>query len=134
MRRRPTRSESGAATAEVVLLFPILMVVLLVSVQFGLWYHASHVALAAAQEGARAARQDTDDGTRDQRGADRATAFVRQLGSGVIMSPDVKATNDGDTARVVVEGTVTSVMLIPGLTFSVHAVSQGPIERFRPDQ
>ena len=131
---RRTRTESGAATAEVVLLFPILMVVLLFSVQFGLWYHASHVALTAAQEGARAARQDTDAGTRDQRGVDRARAFVAQLGSGVIERPDIQATNDGDTARVVVEGEVTSVMLIPGLTFSVHAVSEGPIERFRADQ
>jgi hypothetical protein len=118
----------------VVLLFPILMVVLLFSVQFGLWYHASHVALTAAQEGARAARQDVDAATRDQRGVDRATAFVKQLGSGVIVSPVVKATNDGDRARVVVEGEVTSVMLFPGLNFSVHAVSEGPIEQFRPDE
>jgi Flp pilus assembly protein TadG len=140
---RRIRSESGAATAEVVVLFPILMVVLLFSVQFGLWYHASHVALTAAQEGARAGRQDPradpNGPNPDQRGVEAgaervARNFLGRLGAGIVVSPDVKATTNGDKVRVVVNGDVTSVMFIPGLTFPVHAVSEGPIEKFRPDQ
>ena len=143
MRGVRRRSESGAATAEVVLLFPILMVVLLLSVQFGLWYHASHVALTAAQEGARAGRQDpradpaapnADPAAAEAGAATVATDFLTRLGSGVVERPEVKATSDGDTVRVVVEGDATSVMFIPGFSFRVHAVSEGPIEKFRPDQ
>jgi Flp pilus assembly protein TadG len=41
--RRP-RDESGAATTEVVLLTPVLLFLVMIVIQFGLWYHAQHVA------------------------------------------------------------------------------------------
>jgi hypothetical protein len=63
-----------------------------------------------------------------------ATNFLTRLGGGVVEQPNVKATSNGDTVRVVVEGNATSVMFIPGLSFPVHAASEGPIEKFRPDQ
>ena len=47
--------ESGVASAELVLAMPVLLFVLMLMVQFGLWYHGAHVATAAAQEGARTA-------------------------------------------------------------------------------
>lgn len=128
---RATGSESGAATTEVVLLFPVLLLVLLFSVQFGLWFHASHVALAAAQEGARAGREA---GPSPRDPASVTNGFLERLGNGLLESPRVTVANDGDTVRVEVQAHVTKVVFIPGISFPVHAVSQGPIEKFRADQ
>src|SRR3569833_4288637 len=55
LRRR--RSDRGANTLELALLTPILLLVILFVVQFALVFHARHVALAAAQAGARVARE-----------------------------------------------------------------------------
>ncbi len=52
------RSERGLATVELVVVFPLLFLCILAVVQFGIWAHAAHVATAAAQEGARAARAE----------------------------------------------------------------------------
>ena len=128
---RAAGSESGAATTEVVLLFPVLLLVLLFSVQFGLWFHASHVALAAAQEGARAGRE-AGPSPSDPKGV--TDSFLDRLGNGLLESPQVTVTNDGDTVKVEVHANVTKVLFIPGITFPVHAVSKGPIEKFRGDQ
>src|SRR4029450_6965607 len=43
----------GAATLEFALVVPLLMLLVLAVLQFGLWYHAQGVVLAAAQEAAR---------------------------------------------------------------------------------
>ena len=50
------RDERGDETVEAVLAVPVLMFLIMTVIQFGLWYHASHTAEAAAQEGVRAAR------------------------------------------------------------------------------
>ena len=55
MARRLDR-DRGSATTEAVLLTPVLLFLVMLVIQFGLWYHAQHVAQAAAQEGVRSAR------------------------------------------------------------------------------
>ena len=56
MRRH--RNQRGDATLEAVLAVPVLLLLIFMVLQFGLYYHAAHSAEAAAQEGARAARLD----------------------------------------------------------------------------
>ena len=56
--KQPRRNERGDATVEAVLAVPVLLLLILMVVQFGLWYHASHTAKAAAQEGVRAVRTE----------------------------------------------------------------------------
>ena len=119
--------EQGAATTEVVLVTPVLLVLIMLVVQFGLWYHGSHVATAAAQEGARAAR--VDGGSRAA-GEARARAFLASLGREVVGHPQVSAERGADRARVEVRG--TAVAVVPGLRLPIRAVSDGPVERFRP--
>ena len=121
------RGESGAASAELVLATPVLLVCVLLVVQFGLWLHASHVAQAAAQEGARSARVASA-----QAGEERAQRFLDNLAPSLITNRQVSATRGSDAARVDVWGDATS--LIPGFrAFRVHEVSTGPVERFRPE-
>ena len=116
------------ATVELVLIFPVMFFCIMLVVQFGLWAHASHVATAAAQEGARAAR--AEDGSAAA-GQDRAQAMIAAAGSQVLLSPSVSASRGSDTVDVEVRGRAVSV--VPGLSLPVRATAAGPVERFRPD-
>jgi Flp pilus assembly protein TadG len=129
-RRRPGgKAEDGSSTVEVVIVFPLLLLTLLLVFQFGLWYHARHVALAAAEEGARAARVDSGS---TGAGVARARRFLRDLGGTVIVNPQVSAFRDQDVARVEVSGQALNV--VPLLRLPIRQASQGPVERFRgPD-
>jgi len=100
----------------------------MIIVQFALWAHASHIATAAAQEGARAAR--VQDGSAAS-GQARAEDFAQRAGTQVLTHLRVVADRNRDTVRVEVKG--DAVALIPGLALPVHAVSTGPVERFRSE-
>jgi hypothetical protein len=124
-----TRSgERGDAVVEAVLVTPVLLFLIMVVIQFGLWYHASHVAEAAAQEGASAGRVE-----RATAGAARTRAqeFVSVAGPTLIDDVSVRATRDRDVVRVQVDGALHAV--IPGLKLRVHGEAQSPVERFRVD-
>ena len=120
--------DRGSAATEAVLITPVLLFLILVVIQFGLWYHAQHVAQAAAQEGVRTARAE---GSTAQAGQDRAQAFLGTAGPSIITTPIVTATRDGDTASVTVDGDTVNV--VPGFSLSVHASATSPVERFRED-
>jgi Flp pilus assembly protein TadG len=128
-RNRAARSgdERGAATAELVIATPLLLLLVLLVVQFALWQHAIHIADAAAQEGARAARLE---GGTAADGAARAREFLAQLSPTILIHPEVVARRNADTARVEISG--EALMVVPGLHLSVRAASQGAVEVFRP--
>ena len=44
------KAEDGSSTVEVVIVFPLLILTLMLVFQFAFWYHARHVALAAAED------------------------------------------------------------------------------------
>jgi Flp pilus assembly protein TadG len=125
----PESAERGAATTQLVLVMPLLLLVVMLILQFGLWYHGSHVAVAAAQEGARAARLE---GGTAAEGEARARAFLGALGREVVGEPEVVATRDAEAARVEVRG--LSVAVVPGFRLPISAVSEGVVERFRPPE
>ena len=127
MRPRRLRGEAGSTT-ELVLAFPAFFLLIFIAIQFALWYHASHVALAAAQEGARAARVSGDQAA----GETRTNYFLDHLSPAVITGRQVQATADTDNVRVDVWGTAESIL--PGFKLTIHEHSQGPVERFRGDK
>lgn len=123
------RAERGYVTTEIVLLTPVLLLLVMLVVQFGLWLHAQHVAQAAADEGLRDAR------TASVSLADaeaRASAFLDQTASSVIEDRSLSVERDGDIARVVVVGDAPAV--VPGLELGIRAVAAAPVERFRADE
>ena len=131
MRSRRLRGEAGAA-AETVVIFPAFILLLLMVVQFALWLNASHVALAAAQEGARVARMAATDGAaQEQQGEAKAASFLAALAPHTINGPPtVKGFRTNDTAGIEVIAQGTSI--IPGFpSFSIDKTSEGPVERFR---
>lgn len=123
--------ERGASSLEWALLTPILILVILLVIQFTMVYHARHVALAAAQSGARVARGTP---TGDWRGlaGERARTSVRQFGPQLLADPSVTFPAGAEDQRYV-EVSGQAVQVIPFMTFTVREKSGGPIECFRPD-
>jgi Flp pilus assembly protein TadG len=122
------RGEQGSTTTELVIAMPALLLLIMSIIQFGVWYHASHVAEAAAQEGVRAARVE---GGSAAAGQTRAQEFVASAAPTLLVDVAVQSTRSTETARVEVTGTVRSI--IPGLTLPVHTEAESPIETFRAD-
>ncbi len=124
--RRP-EAEGGSAT-ELAIVFPAVFIAIMMIIQAGLAFHAQHVALASAQEGARAARlfQATDaDGTT------RANQALQALNAGgILVNPQVSVSRTANDVRVTVGGNVVS--LLPGVHLTIKPqVAEGPIERFK---
>jgi len=120
------RGERGEAVTETVLLVPVLLLLIMLVIQFGLWYHAEHVVQAAAQEGARAARAE---GATAEDGRARAEQFVTTTGGQTVGSATVTAERSPDTVTVHVTGVAS--MVIPGVHLSVSASATSPVEEFR---
>lgn len=125
---RRLRGDRGDATVEAVLAVPVLLLLVLLVIQFGLYYHAAHTAEAAAQEGVRAARLE---GASAADGENRATAFMVDAAPTLVHDVRILATRDTETARIEVRGTVHAI--VPGISLSVHAGAESPVERFRAD-
>lgn len=123
------RGQVGAATAELVVAVPLLLLMLLATVQGGVWMHATHIAQAGAAEALAAAR--TDDGTAAA-GQAQARSALGQLGGGVLVDPRVSVARGTDQVRVEIRGTAASVL--PGLRFPVTVVAHGPVEKWSTPQ
>lgn len=121
------RSERGSATLELAVLFPVVLLIIFITIQGALYFHARNVALAAAQEGVRVAR--AENGT-SEAGGNVARGFVEQAGgAGVIVGLRVTPTRSRTTASVTVSGRALSA--IPGMDgFRITQTAKGPVERF----
>lgn len=125
---RRLRAARGEGSLEVVLVMPVLILLITFVIQFALWSHATHVAIAAAQDGAQVARVE---GSSADAGQARAADFLAQVAPRLIASPVVTASRDAQVATVTVRGYVAS--LIPGVSLPVEGRSTGVVERFRPE-
>lgn len=115
-------------TLVVVLVIPALLFLMMTVAQFVVYYHASHLATAAAQEGVRAA-QVVDGSAADAEA--QALDFLAQAGPNLVLGPTVAVTRTTDTARVAVRA--QAPQLVPGITVDLEAVASGPVERFVGD-
>jgi Flp pilus assembly protein TadG len=122
------RGQSGIATTEAVLVTPVLLLLVMLVIQFGLWFHAQHVAQAAAEEGARAARSASGSASAGQ---ERSEAFLDQAGPTIITDRVVTASRTADIVTVEVHG--RSVNVVPGIALPINATATSPVERFRVD-
>jgi Flp pilus assembly protein TadG len=131
----PPRRLGGdqGATTELVIAAPAFLFMIMLIVQAGLYFHASNVASAAAQEGARAA---TVQGGSTPEGEDVAGEFVETLAPRLLDDVDIhgQPVDNGDLVRMTVRADVVEVFKIPGVNvdFTVQETSEGVIERFRP--
>jgi len=116
-----SRDDRGDVSLQVVLLTPLVLLLVLVSVQAALWFHAAQLADSAAADGAAAAARYAA-GT----GAGEAAVaqFVADAG-GQLVSSSVSA--DGTTMVATVAVHVPHV--VPGWPAVVTRRASAPIER-----
>ena len=137
-RRGPADGELGASAIELAMLTPLLIVVILLTIQFALLYHARHVALAAAQAGARIARASAATNPNWREPARRKSFdYIRAIGPNLLERPSAvplaRSDAAGNPVEVGMEVQGAAVRLLPFLTLQVAERSEGAVERFVPD-
>ncbi|WP_308169036.1 pilus assembly protein [Nonomuraea sp. NEAU-A123] len=121
-----SRADRGSVTAEAVIALPVVMFTILACMQLCLLFFAQSVALAAAQEGVRAARPH---GASHASGAGVAKRYAEQTAGGFLTSISTASTSDAATVRVTVRGrSLSLVPFLPSVEISEEAA--GAIERF----
>lgn len=123
VRGRP-RAEPGSATLQMVILMPALFAVMFLGVQAALQHHARALAIAAAQEGARAA--GAEHGTRSA-GIQVARAYAAETAGDSLSAVRVTATRTATAATVTVTGHALSV--IPGWQPAITQSATVTLER-----
>lgn len=136
--RRNQDKESGTTAIEFVVFTPLLFLLMFGSVQVGLALFARHVAVTAAQEGARTAREQAANPNADwqtlsiQASNGWVTSLLGHLveGGPNFSTPFVQVplTDPYPEVGTTVQFSIASV--VPGWTFSVNAQSVGPVECF----
>jgi hypothetical protein len=104
---------------------PVLIVLVLLPMQFALWWHGKQAAELAAEEGLDAAQAFGADVVEDGRRG--AYGVVSQAGNLTEVSVEVAST--ATTVTVEVRGSLDYSVIG---TFTVTARASGPIERFIP--
>ncbi|NDR53237.1 MULTISPECIES: TadE family protein [unclassified Actinomyces] len=126
------REETGASSVELLVFFPLLMLIILVTVQVALSWYGNEVAIATARETARVVREGgTTAAELAQAEADGAQYATRVGGGRALTHVNVHIAADGDQARITVTG--TSMDIIGGLAPGIEATVTAPIETFRED-
>lgn len=121
------RGDRGALTLSYVAVLPFVFVFLMAVIQASFWFLARDAALAAARQGADAARVL---GAPPGAGTAAALAFARQAGRGYLDDPSASASGgSGTTVSITVSGHVPS--FVPGLVVRVSETVQAPAEVFR---
>ncbi len=108
-----------------VLLMPALFSILFLGMQGALYYHARTVAIASAQEGARAAAGENGSAAAGTRAA---RSFIADAGGdGVLPGATATGSRTATAATVTVTGHAMSV--IAGWSLPVTASASVPVER-----
>ena len=92
---------NGAATAEMALAMPVLMMVLLGLIEFALFWHATNVVIGAAQDGARVAA--SEDATMND-GIQRAQQLMKTGLGNQLTDVTVSGQDGGDEVAIQVQG------------------------------
>ena len=115
--------ERGSVSIEMVILAPVLIAMVLMPVQFALWWHGQQAAALAAEECVDAAQvEGVDVQARGEAGA------LSILGSaGNLTGVTVTAIPVGDSVRCVVSGDLDFKVVPLG---GISATAEGPVEQF----
>ena len=132
---RLRRDDRGSSVIELAVLAPGFLMIIMLIVQFGLWFNARQAALAAAQAGAQVAREDAATTGNWQSLAQQASSrYYDSLNTSLLSS--LRANAHGDPANqvfVTVQGPMGySVFNFFGLKWTVTETAGGPVECFRP--
>ncbi len=121
---QPGRRDRGAASAEIVVVMPLLLLVLLGLVQCSLIVHAHHVAQAVAARAVDTAREQH--GT-DAEGVGDGRALLASLDSQALGTPVIAVQRTATTVSATVSGEVAGI--VPFWRPRIVAHAAGPVER-----
>ncbi|MET7296369.1 TadE/TadG family type IV pilus assembly protein [Streptomyces griseoloalbus] len=114
--------DCGAVSLEMLIVFPVVLLIILMVVHVGLWWHARNVAMSAAQLGVESARvRGASAGT----GTAEAREFLSRAG-GSITGTSVSGSK-GATVTIRVTGYVDT--MIPGLKLKIDQHVDAAAER-----
>lgn len=126
--------DRGASAIELVVLAPMLLVLIWLTIQYAMYFQGRQVALAAAQIGARTAREDANTlpDWRTLAMTDARNYYsglgTKVLGNGITVHASFSAPGK---VQVQVTGQVPSLLF--GLPLNITETSGGPVECFRPE-
>jgi Flp pilus assembly protein TadG len=126
--------DRGASAIELAILAPMLLALIWLGIQYALYLQGRQVALAAAQIGARVAREQAATvpgwiaNARNAAESYYNGLGTKVLGNGIVARPQAVGHND---VQVTVTGDVASILF--GLRLPIHETAGGPIECFRSD-
>ncbi len=111
---------------------PLLMLLVALLVQLGLWAVGDYAARAAANHALQTTRVV---GGTEAAGRDDATTLLAQYGGDFIVDPTVTVTRTATVTTVTIRGHARAIIpasLIPGVQPVVTITVQGPTERVTP--
>lgn len=119
---RPTRWDDRGEIAANTAIFVLVILLLFVVLQFGLWFYGREVAAAAAQHAVDAARVESGSAAM---GEATANQYLGQVGG--LPDATVSVTRTSETVTVTVHGQAVSIVgfIDPPITVTVTA----PVER-----
>jgi Flp pilus assembly protein TadG len=124
----PAGDQVGIATVEFTAVVWLFLVIVLGAAQFGLWWHAQHVVLGAAQD---AARLVAADGATPAAGHTRARELL-QAGLGRdAATAEVQVRRGLEVTQVTVNARLRPLLPIGG-GIRLRATAHSHTERFRP--
>ena len=125
-RQRWGAGDRGSASLELVVVFPVLLLLIFGGIQGALYYYGRSIALAAAQEGSRSAA--AQNGSLGAGNAAAITFITRAGGTDVLQGSQVSSSRSATDATVTVHGSSLSILPFwggPTITQSASA----PLER-----
>jgi hypothetical protein len=124
----PGDTDRGALSLSYAVILPIVLMFIAIVIQASFWFLARQAALAAARQGADAARVL---GGSPAAGRAAALAFAQHSGAGYLLDPGASTGgSSASTVAVTVTGHVPT--FVPGLVVHVSETAQAPVEEFQP--
>ena len=122
--------EVGASSVELIIFFPLLLLVVLITVQVALTWYGNEVAIATAREVAREARANSKGG--DLAAKANGAAYARKVGGKALTDVEIDVSTTSDQVTVRVSG--KSLDVVAGLSPRVKASVTSERETFRSDR
>lgn len=139
LRRRRLSGDRGSSAIELAILAPVLLILSMMIIQFALWFQAREAALAAAEEGAREARELAGAQAANWRGqvVSDTNHYWDSLGTGIMSDvqahPLQQGQGTGDPiAGVTVTGILQGSLLSMFGNQTISVTVEGPEECFHP--
>ena len=124
--------EVGASSVELIIFFPLLLLVVLITVQVALTWYGNEVAIATAREVAREARANSKGGDLSAAAKANGTAYARKVGGKALTDVEIDVSTTSDQVTVRVSG--KSLDVVAGLSPRVKASVTSERETLRSDR